>query len=158
MPPDASVRPSAVPWPPILFLAALAGGIVLRRVYPLAWPGLDDAPARAVGYAFGLAGVALTAWGMLTLFRAKTNILPHKGADRLITEGAFAFRRNPIYMGETLVFLGLAQATANIWLAIMAPVFALAILALAILPEERHLEARFGADYEDYKARTRRWF
>jgi protein-S-isoprenylcysteine O-methyltransferase Ste14 len=40
----------------------------------------------------------------------------------------------------------------------MAPVFALAILLLAILPEERHLEARFGEEYLDYKARTRRWF
>jgi protein-S-isoprenylcysteine O-methyltransferase Ste14 len=40
----------------------------------------------------------------------------------------------------------------------MAPVFALAILQLAILPEERHLEARFGKEYLDYKARTRRWF
>ena len=46
----------------------------------------------------------------------------------------------------------------NIWLVVMAPVFALAILGLAILPEERHLEARFGEDYLDYKARTRRWF
>ena len=43
-------------------------------------------------------------------------------------------------------------------MAIMAPVFAVAVLALAILPEERHLEARFGDAYLDYKARTRRWF
>ena len=34
----------------------------------------------------------------------------------------------------------------------MAPVFAVAILLLAILPEERHLEARFGEEYLDYKA------
>ena len=87
-----------------------------------------------------------------------TTILPHKGADRLVTEGAFRFRRNPIYMGEVLILLGLAQLTHNIWFAIMAPVFAIAILLLAILPEERHLEARFGEEYLDYKARTRRWF
>jgi protein-S-isoprenylcysteine O-methyltransferase Ste14 len=40
----------------------------------------------------------------------------------------------------------------------MAPLFAAAVLALSILPEERHLEARFGEDYLDYKERTRRWF
>jgi protein-S-isoprenylcysteine O-methyltransferase Ste14 len=61
-------------------------------------------------------------------------------------------------MGEVLVLLGLAQAAGNIWMAIMAPVFAAAVLVLAILPEERHLEARFGDAYLDYKARTRRWF
>ena len=158
MEPAATHRPSAVPWPPILFGAVLAAGFALGRVYPLAWPGVDDLGGLVVGYLFGLAGLALTGWGLVTLYRAKTNILPHKGADRLVTEGAFRFRRNPIYMGEVLVFLGLAQAMLNIWLAILAPVFALAILLLAILPEERHLEARFGEDYLDYKARTRRWF
>jgi protein-S-isoprenylcysteine O-methyltransferase Ste14 len=84
--------------------------------------------------------------------------MPHKAADKLVTDGPFRIRRNPIYMGEVLIFLGLAQATLNIWLAIMAPIFAIAILRLAILPEERHLEARFGQEYLDYKERTRRWF
>ncbi len=91
-------------------------------------------------------------------YRADTTVLPHKRVDRLVTEGAFRFRRNPIYMGEVLLFLGLAQATGNVWMAIMAPLFAIAILVLAILPEERHLEARFGEAYLAYKARTRRWF
>ena len=155
---DAASRPSTVPWPPVLFAGAIAAALFLARMFPFPWPGLDDTGARVVGYAFGLAGLALTGWGLVTLYRARTNILPHKGADRLVTEGAFRFRRNPIYMGEALILLGLAQVTLNIWLAIMAPIFAVAILLLAILPEERHLEARFGEEYLDYKARTRRWF
>ena len=158
MEPVPTDRPAALPWPPILFVVALIAGIALRRLYPLAWPGLNDRGARMVGYAFGIAGLALMAWGLLTLYRARTNVWPHKAADRLITTGPFRFRRNPIYMGEILILLGLSQATLNIWLAILAPVFALAILVLAVLPEERHLEARFGGDYLDYKARTRRWF
>jgi protein-S-isoprenylcysteine O-methyltransferase Ste14 len=152
------MRPSAVPWPAVLFVAALAAGMLLGRLYPLPWPGLDDLAARAIGYGLGVAGIALMTWGTVTLYRANTTVLPHKPADRLVTHGAFRFRRNPIYMGEVLLFLGLAQATGNIWLAIVAPLFALAVLCLAILPEERHLEARFGEDYLDYKARTRRWF
>ena len=151
-------RPSAIPWPPILFAAALVAAFLLARLYPLTWPGLDDRPARVVGYGFGIAGVALMIWGLATLYSARTNVWPHKAADHLITHGPFRFRRNPIYMGETLILLGLAQATLNIWLAVMAPIFAVAILLLAILPEERHLEARFGEEYLDYKARTRRWF
>jgi protein-S-isoprenylcysteine O-methyltransferase Ste14 len=153
-----SQRPTALPWPPLLFAAGIIAAVWLGRLCPLPWPGLKDRAAQLIGYGFGLAGVALTAWGTLTLLRAHTNILPHRGADRLITHGAFAFRRNPLYMGETLILLGLAEATANIWLALMAPVFALAVLWLAILPEERHLQARFGQAYEDYKERTRRWF
>jgi protein-S-isoprenylcysteine O-methyltransferase Ste14 len=153
-----AMRPSAIPWPPILFVGGLVAATVLDRVHPLPWPGLDDLPARIVGYGFGVAGLALMAWGFLTLHRADTTVLPHKRVDRLVAEGAFRFRRNPIYMGEVLLFLGLAQATGNVWSAIVAPLFAIAILVLAILPEERHLEARFGETYLAYKARTRRWF
>jgi protein-S-isoprenylcysteine O-methyltransferase Ste14 len=152
------LRPSAIPWPPVLVAAALAAGALLGRLHPLPWPGLDDLPARVIGYALGGVGVLLIGWGFLSLVRAHTTVLPHKQAGQLVTHGAFRFRRNPIYMGEVLAFLGLAQATGNIWFAILAPVFAAAVLVLAILPEERHLEARFGDDYAAYKASTRRWF
>ena len=152
------MRPSAVPWPALLFVAALAAGVLLGRLYPLPWPGLDDLPARVIGYGLGITGIALMAWGFLSLHRAETTVLPNRRADRLVVDGAFRFRRNPIYMGEVLVLLGLAQAAGNIWMAIVAPVFAAAVLVLAILPEERHLEARFGDAYLDYKAHTRRWF
>ena len=151
-------RPSPIPWPPLLLAAALGAGVLLGRLYPLPWPGVDDLPARVIGYGLGVLGVLLVAWGILTLLRADTTVLPHKRAGRLVTHGAFGFRRNPIYMGEVLIFLGLAQATGNIWLAIAAPLFALCVLVLAILPEERHLEARFGEEYLAYKERTRRWF
>ena len=152
------MRPSAIPWPAVLLVGGLVAGVLLGELYPLPWPGLDDLPARAVGYGLGAAGLALIAWGALTLVRADTTVLPHKRVDRLVTHGAFRFRRNPIYMGEVLVFLGLAQVSGNIWMAIMAPLFAIGVLALAILPEERHLEARFGGAYLAYKERTRRWF
>ena len=152
------LRPSAIPWPPLLLAIALCAAILLGGFYPLPWPGLNDLPAQVIGYGLGILGVLLIAWGTLTLLRAGTTLQPHKGAGRLVTHGAFGFRRNPIYMGETLMFLGLAQATGNVWLAIMAPLFAAAVLVLAILPEERHLEARFGEDYLAYKERTRRWF
>jgi protein-S-isoprenylcysteine O-methyltransferase Ste14 len=151
-------RPSGVPWPPIVIAVTLAAGLVLGGVYPLNWPGLDDLAARLIGYGLGGGGLALIGWGVLSLHRAGATVLPDQPTDRLVTDGAFRFRRNPIYMGEVLAFLGLAQLTYNIWFAILAPVFALALLQLAILPEERHLEERFGEVYLDYKERTRRWF
>lgn len=153
-----ATRPTAVPWPPILIAAALASGVLLDRVYPLAWPGVQDMAARVIGYGLGAAGIALMAWGFLTLYRAGTTVMPNQPAARLVTEGAFGFRRNPIYMGEVLVFLGIAEFTHNIWFAILAPALAVALYALAIRPEEQHLETRFGQAYLDYKGRTRRWF
>lgn len=151
-------RPTRIPWPPVLFAAACALAVVARRVYPLPWPGMDDTAARVIGYGFGAAGLALIAWGGITLRRAGTTVRPDAGADRLVTDGPFRYRRNPIYMGEVLLFLGLAEATHNIWFVIAAPLFAIALYHLAILPEEQYLENRFGKAYLDYKERTRRWF
>ena len=151
-------RPTAVPWPPVLIAGTLVTGVLLGRHVPVNWPGIDDLPARAIGYGLGAAGLALMVWGFLTLLRAGTTVLPNRRADQLVTNGAFAFRRNPIYMGEVLILLGVAELTHNVWFAILAPVLAIALYALAILPEERHLETRFGQAYLDYKERTRRWF
>jgi protein-S-isoprenylcysteine O-methyltransferase Ste14 len=154
----AGARPSTVPWPPLLLVAAMVAGVLLHRLYPLDWPGLDDKPARVIGYGLGVVGVVLMAWGLGTLVLARTNVWPHRRADQLVTAGPFRIWRNPIYMGEVLILLGLAQVTYNIWFAILAPLFALAVYRLAILPEEAHLEARFGDTYLHYKGRTRRWF
>jgi protein-S-isoprenylcysteine O-methyltransferase Ste14 len=150
--------PSAIPWPPLLLAATLVLGWLAGRLYPLPWPGIDDLAARLIGYGLGAAGIALVAWGVMTLYRAGTTVRPNQGADRLVTDGPFRYRRNPIYMGDVLILLGLAQLTLNIWFAILAPLFALAVFQLAIVPEERHLERRFGQAYRDYKERTRRWF
>lgn len=151
-------RPSSFPWPPLLFAGAIVLAYGMGRLRPLPWPGLDDLPARIVGYGIGAGGIALSAWALLTLARARTNILPHRAADKLITAGPYRIWRHPIYMAETMMLLGAAQATGNIWFAISAVLFTVLILALAVLPEERHLEARFGAQFEAYRERTRRWF
>lgn len=155
---EAEARPTNVPWPPIVIVAAVGVAVALGRIYPFDWPGLDDFPARIIGYGLGMAGLALAGWGFLSLRRANTTLLPTQAADRLVTDGAFAFRRNPIYMGEVLVFLSVAEPTHNVWFVILTPLLAVALYALAIRAEEQHLEARFGQAYLDYKERTRRWF
>jgi protein-S-isoprenylcysteine O-methyltransferase Ste14 len=154
---EAAQRPTCFPWPPVLAVATLAGAWVLERAIPTTWPGPDDPLARIAGSLIGVAGLALTAWAIFTLRRARTTVLPHHGASVLVASGPFRFRRNPIYLGEVMIILGLAELTKSLWLVILAPIFALLITWLAILPEERHLEAKFGDDYRAYKARTRRW-
>jgi protein-S-isoprenylcysteine O-methyltransferase Ste14 len=154
---EAAQRPTRFPWPPVLAVATLAGAWVLERAIPTSWPGPDDPLARIAGSLIGVAGLALTAWAIFTLRRARTTVLPHHGASVLVASGPFRFRRNPIYLGEVMIILGLAELTKSLWLVILAPIFALLITWLAILPEERHLEAKFGDVYRAYKARTRRW-
>ena len=154
--PSAS-RPSSIPWPPLLLVATLAAAWGLGRLHPLGWPGVDDLPAHVIGYGLGLAGSGLAAWAIATLVRSGTTVRPDRGVDVLVTTGPYWRWRNPIYAADVLILLGLAELTHNIWIAILVPAFAAGVTWLAILPEERHLDAKFGAAYQDYKERTRRW-
>jgi protein-S-isoprenylcysteine O-methyltransferase Ste14 len=154
---DITERPSRIPWPPLLLVGVLAAAVVLGRVSPLPWPGLDDWPARAVGLGLGATGVVLLIFAILTLRRHGTTVLPDVGATALVTSGPYRRFRNPIYLADCLILFGLAEITKNIWFVIGAAVFAVLVTLLAILPEERHLERRFGDAYLDYKAKTRRW-
>ena len=150
-------RPSIIPWPPILLAASVASAMLLPQLYQLSWPGTDDTAARAVGLSIGLGGIVLMFWSVWTLRRAKTTVLPHQGADVLVTGGPYWRFRNPIYIADVMLLLGLAELTKNIWFVIVAAVFVVLVTWLAILPEERHLEARFGDEYSKYKQRSRRW-
>ncbi len=150
-------RPSSVPWPPLLLGGAIIGSFVMAHLAPLPWPGLDDAAARVIGLSIGALGLILIAWSAWTLRRAKTTFLPHAGSDQLVTSGPYHRFRNPIYIGDIMLLLGAAELTKNIWFVILAAAFGILVTWLAIIPEERHLEGRFGDAFREYKARSRRW-
>lgn len=156
---DASSPPAAVtfPWPPALFVAAIVTAWLLTDYVPLPWPGLDDAAAHVIGVAFGVLGLLLIVWGFGTLISYRTSYLPHRPSTKLVTTGPFVRFRNPIYLGEALLLLYGAEITKSIWFVAAALFFAVLVTVLQIIPEERHLEATFGEEYLDYKARSRRW-
>jgi len=150
-------RANSFPWPPVLLALAIAAAWAFGRALPLSWPGLDDLGARVVGIGFGIAGVVLITTAILALRRHKTTVMPHGKSSTLVTSGPYGYFRNPIYLGEVLILLTLAELTKNVWFVAAAITFALAVTMLQIRPEERHLEALFGNAYRDYKRRTRRW-
>lgn len=154
---DAASRANTFPWPPVLFVALTIAAWGMGRVAPFSWPGLDDTASHVIGLGFGIAGISLIAWSIATLMRAKTTVMPDGVSSVLVTNGPYMRFRNPIYLGEVLVLLGIADWSKNIWFVLAAVAFAVLVTWLQILAEERHLKARFGADYEDYFARSRRW-
>lgn len=82
---------------------------------------------------------------------------PHDDEPQeLITDGVFRYTRNPLYLGVTTVYAGLAFALNSLW-----PFVTLAPLVLyfdrVTRREENYLEQRFGSDFRDYKDETRRW-
>jgi protein-S-isoprenylcysteine O-methyltransferase Ste14 len=155
---DDAARPNAVPWPPLLLVGLAVAAWLAGRAYPLGWPGLDDRAARVIGFGFGIAGILIMAWAVATLWSHKTTVRPDRAAAALVTDGPYAWSRNPIYVADVLILLGIAELTKNVWFVMAAAVFAILVTVLAIGPEERHLAAKFGRDWDAYTERVRRWF
>jgi protein-S-isoprenylcysteine O-methyltransferase Ste14 len=78
-------------------------------------------------------------------------------ADGLVTEGIFNHVRNPLYVGNILMLLGVGVlANSLIYILIIMPVF-LFIYQCIVLAEENFLKSKFGADFEDYAKKVHRW-
>ena len=155
MPIDFGARPNALPWPPLMFLLAFIAAIALGAIAPLRLdlPGV----VRAIGAVLIVGGLALYGWGVATMTRAKTNMLPNRAAGRLVDWGALAVSRHPIYVGGAIAFLGLGVAANRGWICLAALVVALAIDRFGMEREEAHMAARFGDEWTRYAARTPRW-
>lgn len=141
--------------PPLLFLGAIFGGWALQRWMPLPFP---DATVFDL-----LAGLGVVAWALLAFpsllqfHRAKTSPLPFKPASTLVTSGAYRFTRNPMYLGFAVLTLSTAPMLDTWWPTVLLPVALVLLQRLVILPEERYLRRRFGAAYNEYTHRVRRW-
>ncbi|MDO9599144.1 MAG: isoprenylcysteine carboxylmethyltransferase family protein [Azoarcus sp.] len=126
--------------------------------------GFSGAPSTSFGLTFGgpvaLFGGAISAAGSFAFWRARTTINPlhPEKSSHLVTSGVFRYSRNPMYLGLVITLSGWAIHLPS-QLPFLGPAaFALYIHHFQILPEERILLALFGAEYERYRTRVRRWF
>jgi len=155
---DSHAKPNQLPWPPIIYLAAIAASLVAQIFFPLPWigPPLSDI-LFAAGWLAVIAVAAIEYAAIRTLARAKTTIRPDRPSAHLVTSGPFSFTRNPIYLGNTLLMIGIGLISGIVWFLPFAVIAAFATQKLAIEREEKHLQARFGKRYLDYAKRVRRW-
>lgn len=145
--------------PPFLHAAAFFGGLALEKWVhrlPIAG-GAALVPLGAAGAVLAGAGLLVTAWSMLTFVRARTAIVPMFPASRLVVSGPYRFSRNPMYVGLTALYLGLALLLDVAWPLILLPVALAALYALVIRREEHYLSNAFGDAYHAYRQSVRRW-
>ena len=158
MPNDIKERPNTLPWPPLIYGAAILIGALSGFVLPTPWP---QSPASDFLFAIGALMIAAALFidfsAMRTMSRAKTTIMPNKGSDHLVASGPFSFSRNPIYLANTMITAGLALMSGIIWFLPLALAAAILTQHLAIKREEAHLEARFGKAFREYAKKVRRW-
>jgi hypothetical protein len=87
---DVTARPNSLPWPPIIFLAAIAVSVFLNAFYPLPWFAQPlSGILSAIGWLMIAAFVALNISAVRAMRRAGTTVRPDRGTDHLVTEGPF---------------------------------------------------------------------
>ena len=143
--------------PPVV--AATAA--LLMWLLALPFPSLDlDLPARnAVAGIFAALALLIGAAAIYGFRKARTTIHPMRPQESsaLVTGGVYRATRNPMYLGMLLILIGWAYIVANIAALAMLPLFVAYLNRFQIAPEEKALQARFGAEFEQYKGKVRRW-
>ena len=83
--------------------------------------------------------------------------VPWKPTPELIFAGPYRFTRNPMYVGATFIVVGLGVSLDAVLASLAAPIALLIVHFIAVRPEERYLREKFGAPYEEYLRRVRRY-
>ena len=142
-------------WPPVAIGAPLLVGWLGTRVVG---DPVDLGEWRVpIGWALALFFVGWNGWSLWLFGRHQTGLLPGQATRAIIEEGPYRVSRNPLYVGLLALYLGLVLLAPSFWGLVLFPAAVLLILWGAIRPEERFLHERFGAPYDDYARRVRRW-
>jgi protein-S-isoprenylcysteine O-methyltransferase Ste14 len=148
-------KPGVIAFPPALYGVTLAIGVALSFFFPVSFLPLS--------ISLPLAALVLMAAGWFstsafrTMTRAQTAIDPEKPATAIVSDGAFRFSRNPLYLSLTLLYIGISLLLNAVWaFALLLPL--LAVVQIGVIQrEEIYLERKFGDEYLRYKAQVRRW-
>jgi protein-S-isoprenylcysteine O-methyltransferase Ste14 len=108
------------------------------------WLAHPTPATLSIGGAVALAGEAIRVWAAGHL---------EKGRE-VTTSGPYAFTRHPLYLGSTVMGVGLGYASANWIVAVLVVAYLLITLTAAIRTEEAHLTDKFGTAYPAYRAGT----
>jgi len=143
-------------WPPVALGVPLGIGLVLTASAGDPF-SLAAAPSRMVGSVLIGAFAVWNGWALMLMARHRTALLPGGAAKVILASGPFRISRNPLYIGLIVLAAGLALITPSAWGLLTLPLGIAAVRWGAIAPEEQYLAMKFGAEYEAYRARVRRW-
>lgn len=122
---------------------------------PLLLPGNQSARTWAAGLALVALGELVRTAGVAaagTVTRRRS-----RNVQRLVTYGAFAWCRNPLYVGNFLAWIGFTVVSGVFWFIPIAILLFAVEYTLIVRYEEGVLESIFGAEYLTYKNATSRW-
>ena len=132
-------------------------GIIPAQLLSIAfgWSHLP-ANARFSGFCVGMLGDLIFLISVLCMKDSWRAGIPDRDRTELVTDGIYAFSRNPAFLGFDLQYIGVLLMFCNLLTAAFT-VFAVSMLHFQILQEERYLTATFGAEYLKYRHQVLRY-
>jgi protein-S-isoprenylcysteine O-methyltransferase Ste14 len=142
--------------PPVWTLAYVL--IAAALSYWAGWPRIPGLPLVPLAVLLVVTGISLSAAGAVLFRREGTEINPASATNRkLVTSGPYRFTRNPMYLGLVLITLGIAF-WVGAWPMFLAPIATFATANWVHIPfEEAKMRRQFGAEFDTYVTRVRRW-
>jgi protein-S-isoprenylcysteine O-methyltransferase Ste14 len=141
-----------IPPPLVAIITAVLMWLAVRPI---------DSPGNRLWLALlvALAGVAVCLAGVASFRRARTTVNPLKpeSASSLVVAGIYRHTRNPMYLGFAIVLLAWCVFLGSALAVLGVAAFVLYIGRFQIRPEERALRELFGAEFDAFCDRVRRW-
>jgi protein-S-isoprenylcysteine O-methyltransferase Ste14 len=142
--------------PPIWAFAYLLIAAVIS--YLAGWPGTSTLRIVPLAIVLIIAGIASAVSAALLFRSVGTDLNPTSATNaELVVSGPFRFTRNPMYLGLVLFTLGIAF-WVGAWPMLFVPVAIFATVNWSHIPfEEAKMHRQFGAEFDAYCGKVRRW-
>ena len=132
----------------LMSIATLGAPIAQLFSIAFGWSYLP-ANARFTGFCVGMLGDVIFLLSVLCMKDSWRAGIPDKDKTELVTTGIYRFSRNPAFLGFDLMYVSVLLLYGNL-LTLGFSAFAIVMLHLQILQEERYLVNTFGAPYQAY--------
>lgn len=111
---------------------------------------------RFTGFLIGMTGDIIFLISVVCMKDSWRAGIPDKDKTKLVTDGIYAFSRNPAFLGFDLMYIGVLLMYFNVLTAFFT-VFAVTMLHFQILQEEKYMAQTFGEAYLNYRKRVFRY-
>ncbi len=144
--------------PALVFLLFIVFMYLLDAFFPVG--EFDFFGRLALIWVLSICAMAILLISFFQFRKARTTVDPSLRVEStvLVTNGIYAFTRNPMYLSMLLLLLAWGLKLGNAFNTLLAALFVAYMNRFQIKAEEEQLERLFGKVYQQYCLQVRRWF
>ena len=140
-------------FPPVILLLCLLLQFLLIGVAPIA---IDL--SVLIGLLMTSFSIFVIIYSFIELKNHETTYIPDGEPEQLVTSGPFAYSRNPIYLGMLGILISVGLFSQSLSSFLIPALFIFIIENTWIKHEESKLKTLFKKEWNEYAAKTRKWF